>query len=152
MWRELSTELPSSSGSVAAAAANAAAALAHGCTLPPGTVASVQAEVPSLLSLQVHLPPYIHSASISPAPVTHSSAGAATTHRLPMACSCDPAAAQGSCEFALSSPPSAADERQLASFTGQLGCALARARCHMAKQQLEVSWQGGIGPHRMRAA
>lgn len=58
MWQELCGEAPEGS-SMACAAASAAASLAHGGPLPPGTTAAVRRNsVPGLLSLDVHLPPW----------------------------------------------------------------------------------------------
>lgn len=60
MWQELSEE-GSATGSMACAAANAAAALAHGGPLPPGTAAAVRRNsVPGLLTLDVQLPAWKH--------------------------------------------------------------------------------------------
>lgn len=60
MWQELCEE-GSATGSMACAAANAAAALAHGGPLPPGTAAAVRRNsVPRLLTLDVQLPAWKH--------------------------------------------------------------------------------------------
>lgn len=56
MWQELSAE-GSATSSMARAAASAAAALAHGAPLPPGTAAAVRRNsVRGLLAMDVHLP------------------------------------------------------------------------------------------------
>lgn len=152
-------------------AAAAAAALARGGRLPPDTAARVRLHVPSLLSVNVRLPPWQQqqqglssnghrgatvteqsSTTLSvvpamplsagqPAPLDDGNGGSPSMLSLPLACGGEPGAAGGTCDFTLAAPADSADRQQLHCFAGQLAFELGRARHHLAKQQLEV---GGI--------